>query len=80
MSKRVSFFCGAPPPSKKERKEGKERKEKGSNDVGDEGNILRSLAKSTLYFLNYIYILAITTRRKGVFFFLSFYFIFISRY
>lgn len=50
MSKRVSFFCGAPPP-KKERKE-----EKGPNDVGDEGNILRSLAKSSLYFLKYMYI------------------------
>lgn len=70
MSKRVSFFCGAPPP-KKERKEDKERKEKGPNDVGDEGNILRSLAKSTLYFLKYMYIYIGDNNKKKVSFFLS---------
>lgn len=70
MSKRVSFFCGAPPP-KKERKEDKERKEKGPNDVGDEGNILRSLAKSNLYFLKYMYIYIGDNNKKKVSFFLS---------
>lgn len=65
------------PPPKKERKEGKERKEKGPNDVGDEGNILRSLAKSTLYFLKYIYIyIGDNNKKKGSFFLSIFLFYF----
>lgn len=77
MSKRVSFFCGAPPP-KKERKEEKGRKEKGPNDMGDEGNILRSLAKSTLYFLKYMYtyIGDNNNKKKGSFFLSIFLFYF----